>query len=108
MKNSKAFGFCDRTGKRYPIKDLVPQFENRRPNGLLVGRDMLDKDHPQLQIGQVDTNDPQSLEDPRPDSAQRESRSLFAWNPVGGGNTSAGSVTVGLDMSAASGRVSVS
>ena len=61
-----AFGFCDRTGFRYPLKDLVPQYENRKPTGLLVGKDMVDIDHEQLQLGDVDANDPQTLEDPRP------------------------------------------
>ena len=107
MKHKKAYGFCDRTGFRYPLKDLVPQFENRRPTGLLVGRNMVDEDHPQLQLGSVDASDRQSLDDPRPDRELPESQALWAWNPVGGGVTALGSRTVGLDMSARVGRVSV-
>jgi hypothetical protein len=102
-----AYGFCDRTGFRYDLKDLIPQFENGKPNGLLVGRDMADIDHEQLRIGDVDASDRQALDDPRPDTNLNESRALSAWNPVGGGITSMGSATVGLDMSAEVGRVTV-
>ena len=104
----KAFGFCDRTGFRYPLKDLVPQIENQRPNGLLVGRDVVDEDHPQLQLGRIRILDPQALRDPRPDTAEAESRKLYAWDPVGGGNTALGGRTVGLDITAEVGKVTVS
>ena len=107
-KGSKAYGYCDRTGFRYPLKDLVRQFENRRPNGMLVGRDVVDIDHEQLQIGQVDSSDPQTLKNPRPDKELVESRALFAFDPVGGGVTVFGSRTLGLDVTAAVGRVSIS
>jgi|TARA_R100001086_G_scaffold194367_1_gene111279 hypothetical protein len=103
-----AFGFCDRTGFRYPLKDLVPQIENLRPNGLLVGRDVVDKDQPQLQLGRLRTADPQALRNPRPDTGEAESRRLYAWDPVGGGNTALGGRTVGLDITAVVGKVTVS
>jgi len=106
-KGKKAYGFCDRTGFRYPIRDLVRQIENQRWNGLLVGRDVVDQDQPQLQLGRVNANDPQALRFPRPDKDLRESRALFAFNPVGGGVTALGSRTVGLDMAALAGRVKV-
>ena len=104
----RAFGFCDRTGFRYPLKDLVPQIENGRPNGLLVGRDVVDEDQPQLQLGKLRTLDPQSLRNPRPDTAQAESRRLYAFDPVGGGNSALGGRTVGLDITAVVGKVTVS
>jgi len=104
----RAFGFCDRTGFRYPLKDLVPQIQNGRPNGLLVGRDVADKDQPQLQLGKLRTLDPQALRNPRPDTGQAESRKLFAFDPVGGGNSALGGRTVGLDIRAVAGKVTVS
>jgi hypothetical protein len=103
-----AFGFCDRTGFRYPLKDLVPQIENGKPNGLLVGRDVVDQDQPQLQLGRVRTLDPQALRDPRPDTGQAESRRMYAFDPIGGGNTALGGRTVGLDMTAELGEITVS
>ena len=103
-----AFGYCDRTGFRYAKKDLVPQIENQRPTGLLVGKDVLDEDQPQLQLGRLKTADPQALRDPRPDQGLAESRRLFAFDPVGGGNSALGSRTVGLDITAEVGKVTVS
>ena len=100
LMSKHAFGFCDRTGFRYPLKDLVEQYENRKPTGLLVGKDMVDIDHEQLQLGEVNANDKQSLGNPRPDRDLRTSRALYSWNPVG---------LVGLDgASAAVGKVTVS
>ncbi len=103
-----AFGYCDRTGFRYPIKDLVPQIVNQRPTGLRVGKDVVDPDQPQLQLGKLSLNDPMALRNPRPDTAGLvESRKFFAFDPVGGGVTSLGSRTVGLDIEAEVGRVTV-
>ena len=62
-----AFGICDRTGCRYPINDLVYEFDNGKRTGLRVGRDVADRDHPQNFIGRIKTDDPQSLRDARPD-----------------------------------------
>jgi hypothetical protein len=94
-----AFGFCDRTGFRYPLKDLVPQYENGLPNGLLVGKDVLDIDQEQWRLGQVNASDNQSLHDPRPDKDLIQSRALFSWNPVG---------SIGVAMTGSVGAVKVS
>ncbi|WP_347852158.1 hypothetical protein [Planktomarina sp.] len=102
-----AFGFCDRTGFRYPKKDLVQQIVNQRPTGLLVGKDVVDQDQPQLQLGKVRVDDPQALRNPRPDQSLEESRQVFSWNPVGGGVTALGSRTVGLDITGEIGKVTV-
>jgi|TARA_R100001129_G_scaffold186400_2_gene177970 hypothetical protein len=102
-----AFGYCDRTGFRYPKKDLVPQIVNQKPTGLLVGKDVVDEDQPQLQLGKVRVDDPEALRNPRPDQSMEESRQFFAWNPVGGGITALGSRTVGLDMTGKVGTVTV-
>jgi hypothetical protein len=75
-----AFGFCDRTGFRYPLKDLVPEYKNGVKTGLLVGRDVVDPDHPQNFLGRVKIFDPQSLRNPRPDPTLRE-----VFVPVGNG-----------------------
>jgi hypothetical protein len=81
-----AFGFCDRTGFRYKIKDLVPQVRAGRMTGLMVGKNMLDKDQPQNFLGRLgDYADPQAIRNARPDIAQDTSRKLFAFDPVGSG-----------------------
>lgn len=97
-KGKYAFGFCDKTGFRYPLKDLVPEYSNGVKTGFLVGRDVVDPDQPQNFLGRVKINDPQSLQNPRPDTSQQESRALFGFNPVGNPAQfmvgSAGTVTV--------------
>ena len=62
-KNS--YGICDRTGLRYKYRDLVFEYTNGTKNGLKVGRDVVDKDHPQNKLGKVRVHDPQSLRDAR-------------------------------------------
>ena len=57
-KGKYAFGICDRTGFRYPIEDLVYEFTNGKRNGLRVGRDVVDPDHPQNFVGQIKSDDP--------------------------------------------------
>jgi hypothetical protein len=61
-----------------------------------------------LQLGRLKMDDPQALRDPRPDTGEAESRKLYAWDPVGGGNSALGSRTVGLDITAVVGKVIVS
>ena len=102
-----AFGYCDLTGFRYPIKDLVPQIKNGRPTGLRGGKDVVSPDQPQLQLGRLRLDDPQALRNPRPDQSLEESRKFFAFDPVGGGVTSLGSRTVGLNIEAEVGQVTV-
>lgn len=82
-----AYGFCDRTGFRYKLSDLKPEYVAGVKTGLMVGKDVWDSDHPQNFLGKMgDYTDPQALENPRPDTAQDESRKLSAFNPVGNGN----------------------
>ena len=77
-----AFGYCDKTGFRYPLSDLVPEFSNGVKTGFLVGRDVVDPDQPQNFLGRIKINDPQSLRNPRPDTSLQVSRGLFGFNPV--------------------------
>jgi len=66
-KGKHAFGFCDRTGFRYPIHQLVVEIQNCIPTGFRVGYDVVDPDQPQNFLGRVKINDPQSLRNPRPE-----------------------------------------
>ena len=94
-----AFGFCDLTGFRYPLKDLVPQIVDGRPTGLLVGKDVNSPDQPQLKLGRIRMDDPQALRNPRPDQGLDASRILSSFDPVG---------QVGLEMFGSVGIVTVS
>ena len=80
------YGFCDRTGFRYPISDLVDEYVQGKKTGMKVGKDMVDPDHPQNWVGidQGPYNDPTALPIQRPDQSLKQSRAQFAWNPVGG------------------------
>ena len=102
-----AFGFCDVTGFRYKLEDLVPLIRDGRDTGLRVGYDVVDVDNPQYELGRMKMSDPQALRNPRPDNALEQSRILGAFDPVGGGNSALGSRTVGLDMRGEIGFVTV-
>ncbi|HEY7822648.1 MAG TPA: hypothetical protein VIG24_07450 [Acidimicrobiia bacterium] len=82
-KGKRAFGYCDKTGFRYPLNDLVYEYKDGHRTGFRVGKDVVDPDHPQNFLGRVRVVDPQSLRNPRPDNSIDESRSLFGWRPVG-------------------------
>ena len=56
-----AYGICDISGFRYKLKDM-----KRTWNGLLVGPDMFDSKHPQLEP-RTNKVDPQAVREPRPD-----------------------------------------
>jgi hypothetical protein len=78
----KAWGICDKTGRRYRLRDLVYEVNNGKRTGFRVGKDVVDPDHPQNFIGRVKASDAQSLRDPRPDAGVEASRALWGWNPV--------------------------
>ncbi len=78
-----ALGLCDRCGFSFKLNELHTEFFDERPNGLLVCSECLDVDNPQLQLGRIKVDDPQSLLDPRPDVGVPGSTSLFGWQPVG-------------------------
>ena len=84
-KGSYAYGISDRSGFRYRLKDMRKEW-----NGLLVGKDVLDKDQPQLQLGRLRLNDPQALKNPRPQTDLEASRGLSGFNPIGGWNSAFG------------------
>jgi len=97
-RGAKAFGFCDLTGFRYPLRDLVWEYKNGTKTGFRVGRDVVDPDQPQNFLGRIKINDPQSLYQPRPDTSLAEANAMWGWNPVWNPAqymvTSVGTVTV--------------
>ncbi|MFA5898359.1 MAG: hypothetical protein WC829_04520 [Hyphomicrobium sp.] len=96
-----ALGQCDRCGFHFKLNSLHAEIYDERPNGLLVCSACLDKDHPQLQLGRLKINDPQSLLNPRPDLNRPGSVGLFGWLPIGNPSTyvqcSVGTITVTTD-----------
>ena len=78
-----ALGICDRCGWQYKLHELHYEIFDQRRNGLRVCMSCLDKDHPQLRLGEIYISDPQALFDPRPDTTEIGSTQLFGWRPVG-------------------------
>lgn len=82
----KAFGFCDRCTKRYPLKQLKKYLVKGQIINMRVCPSCWDPDHPQLWVGvygsQKAADDPQALRNPRPDTNLNDSRGLFSWNPI--------------------------
>ena len=65
----RALGVCDRCGFVFKLKKLREEIQNRTRTGLRVCGACWDSDHPQLQAGRLPVNDPQTLRNPRPDTA---------------------------------------
>ena len=59
-----AYGICDISGFRYKLNEMKKTW-----NGLLVGPDMYDPKHPQLEPRKI-TGDPEAICNPRPDVRQ--------------------------------------
>jgi hypothetical protein len=54
------------------LSELVWEVQNGIKTGFRVGRDVVDPDQPQNFLGRVKINDPQSLQNPRPDFSPGE------------------------------------
>ena len=89
-------GICDRCGQRFHLKDLKWEQLLGRRTGLRVCRSCLDPSHPQLDTRNVRTDDKQSVKNSRSDVPElEESRSMFAWKPVGTPLTSTAFTAIG-------------
>ncbi len=96
---TKALGLCDRCGFTYKLSELKYEIEDEKRNGLRVCNSCFDPDQPQLQVGRLNTSDPQSLFDPRTDSGEIESTLYFGFNPIN---------STGMVMRASVGKVTIS
>ncbi|SRR5258706_13874683 len=88
-----AFGFCDICGFRYNLRELKKLVIKTKVTNILACPQCWVPDQPQLMLGAFPVEDPQALENPRPDNSFYEdsssgaggSRMIFwGWNPVGG------------------------
>ena len=62
----KAFGFCDRCGFRYDLKDLKSETVNLSNTNILSCPECWSPDQPQNMLGRIPVADPQALRNPRP------------------------------------------
>ena len=65
-KGNKAFGFCDRCGFRYKLRELKTETVNLASTNLMVCPECWDPDQPQNRLGRWRVDDPQALRNPRP------------------------------------------
>jgi hypothetical protein len=92
----------------YKLNTLKYEIVDSKRNGLRVCNECFDQDQPQLKLGRVNTSDNQSLYNARVDTGEAESTRIFAFDPIGGGVTEFGSSTMGLDIKANIGTITVS
>lgn len=88
---------CDRCGFRFKLHQLKREVVKTKNYELLVCGPCWDPDHPQLQLGMYPVDDPQGVQNPRPDRSYTASGLLvngyqgegsrntqWGWSPVGG------------------------
>jgi hypothetical protein len=88
---------CDRCGFQFKLKELKKEVIKTKTYDLKVCPQCWDPDQPQLQLGMYPVDDPQGVQDPRPDTTylisglgsdgynDGGSRVIqWGWNPVGG------------------------
>jgi hypothetical protein len=68
-----AIAECDRCAQRYKLKELKTQTVKTKPFKVKVCPSCWDPDHPQLQLGMYPVDDPQAVQEPRPDVSYRVS-----------------------------------
>jgi len=81
----RAIASCDRCGFRYKLKQLKELVIKTKNVNIMVCPECWEEDHPQLQLGMYPVEDPQALQNPRPELGIVDSRDIqWGWNPVGG------------------------
>ena len=80
-----AFGFCDRCGFRYRLKELKELSIRDQETSIKVCPECWEPDHPQNALGSFPIRDPQALRGPRPTGA-KSGRGVYSFDPVGDGN----------------------
>ena len=75
---------CDRCGFQFKLKDLKKLTIKTTDTEIKVCKECWEPDHPQNMQGMYPVDDPQAVEDPRPDRNLAEQRDYqYGWNPVG-------------------------
>ena len=79
----KSLAICDRCGCREKHVLMAFQVVNSVRTGLRVCRDCMDQDHPQLRLNRLRIDDPQALQNARPESDKYTQRELIppAYDP---------------------------
>lgn len=89
--DKNAIGECDVCGFQYKLRELRGLVVNSILTSTKACPTCWNPDHPQLKLGMYPVDDPQAIQDPRPDTSTGESGDYssrgiqWGWNPVGGG-----------------------
>jgi hypothetical protein len=81
---------CDRCNFRYKLKELKTQTVKTKPFKIKVCPSCWDPDQPQLQLGMYPVDDPQAVQDPRPDNSYLQSGNNGLQTSSSGGTTPSG------------------
>lgn len=76
---------CDRCGQQYKLKELKTQTVKTKPFKIKVCHSCWDPDQPQLMLGMYPVNDPQAVQDPRPDVSYQQSGNSGLQIDINGG-----------------------
>jgi hypothetical protein len=77
-----ALGICDRCGQTYKLKQLKGLVVKTKNINILVCPTCWEPDQPQLSLGLYPVDDPQALQNARPDT-NKGTDIGWGWNPVG-------------------------
>ena len=79
-----AIAECDRCGFQYKLKELKKLTIKTTNTEIKVCKECWEPDHPQNMQGMYPVDDPQAVQDPRPDKNLEQQRDYqYGWNPVG-------------------------
>ncbi len=79
-----AIAECDRCGFQYKLTELKDLFIRTTETNIKVCKECWEPDHPQNMQGMYPVDDPQAVQDPRPDKNLEEQRDYqYGFNPVG-------------------------
>ena len=86
----RAIAECDRCGFQYPLRRLKEIYERAHKTNILVCPTCWEPDHPQNFQGMYPVEDPQAVENPRPDNSYSATANSvgsrvfqWGWRPVG-------------------------
>jgi len=79
-----AIADCDRCGFQFKLSQLRKLTIRTNNTEIKVCKECWEPDHPQNMQGMYPVDDPQAIQDPRPDRNLDEQRDYqYGWNPVG-------------------------
>jgi|TARA_R100000149_G_C5873231_1_gene137021 hypothetical protein len=86
--SARAIAICDVCGFQYQLNELRETTVRGRRTNILACTECWEPDHPQNELGRFPVDDPQAIQNPRPDFAELNASRNFqwGWNPVGGGS----------------------